>query len=361
LSLEFSPFDANQDLEKQRSLFLDAFPENAGSIVAEERFYRWKFHSYPDAARTAYEYQARDGEDILGYYAAIPYRYHLEGQEVCVAMVCDVMTHSLARGKGVFTKLGRYATNQMAEAGLAISLGYPIRPEVLPGHLKVGWRVIQELPIYIRPLRGAPFAKSLNLPWLAMPASAGVAIYSLVFAGLAAVRAPLRGAKICKGTITDLTAHVGFGELQRRWSEPLALSLKKDPPFMLWRFAAPGAVYTSVWVESGDMLLGYAITRVTQLKGIPTMAILDLAIDPASPPSTVEAILQTVERDARASGLAALTAMMSRYWAKKMRLINCGYLPSPHVFKLIGKDLNGTIPPLPEHTINTMWIDSDDL
>jgi hypothetical protein len=31
--------------------------------------------------------------------------------------------------------------------------GYPIRPEVIPGHLKVGWSIVAKLPVYVKVVR----------------------------------------------------------------------------------------------------------------------------------------------------------------------------------------------------------------
>ena len=90
---------------------------------------------------------------ILGYYAAIPYPYQIGGRRLLVGMVCDVMTHSDARGRGVFTELGRFALSSLEATDLAFVTGYPIRPEVMGGHLRAGWQVAFALPMYLMPLR----------------------------------------------------------------------------------------------------------------------------------------------------------------------------------------------------------------
>ena len=78
-------------------------------------------------------------------------------------MVCDVMTHPEARGQGVFTKIGRYATEKMKEQKIHFTTGYPIRPEVIPGHIKVGWEKPFQLPLYLRPLKSNDLLKSKGL------------------------------------------------------------------------------------------------------------------------------------------------------------------------------------------------------
>ena len=143
-------FDYKERLDEQRKLFVDCFPENLGTAVIGKEHYMWKFQSFPTDSKKSYEYIATDEKDnMVGYYAAIPYNYDIEGKVYPVAMVCDVMTSSKCRGAGIFTKLGRYSTDEYAKEGLAFSTGYPIRKAVIPGHMKVGWKIAFELPLYM--------------------------------------------------------------------------------------------------------------------------------------------------------------------------------------------------------------------
>ena len=117
------------------------------------------------------------GNKMLGYYAAIPYPYQVGDRRMVAGMVCDVMTHSDARGRGVFTELGRFALAEMRPTNLSFLTGYPIRPEVMGGHLRVGWEVAFDLPMYIRPLRANAIAKAKGLSWLAPVANLWISIY----------------------------------------------------------------------------------------------------------------------------------------------------------------------------------------
>ncbi|MCU1490184.1 MAG: hypothetical protein JWM85_1589, partial [Acidimicrobiaceae bacterium] len=152
MTIEFSRFASGERLPEQRALFDDAFPEHRGLPPASSEHYGWKFHGSPFLPQS-YEYAADEGGKMLGYYGAIPYPYEIGGRAVLAGMVCDVMTASQARGRGVFTQLGSYALKELEMSELAFVTGYPVRPEVMGGHLRVGWKVAFELPMYLRPLR----------------------------------------------------------------------------------------------------------------------------------------------------------------------------------------------------------------
>ena len=99
--MEFVAFNQDEELSQRRGLFDDAFPENKGSSAASIEHYQWKFHRAPFTP-PSYEYVAIDDDKMLGYYAAVPYPYQIGDRRIFAGMVCDVMTHSQARGKGVF-------------------------------------------------------------------------------------------------------------------------------------------------------------------------------------------------------------------------------------------------------------------
>jgi hypothetical protein len=155
-------FDKDLELESQRNLFKECFPENDGTLVEESEHYLWKFHSFP-AQPTSYEYGAYMENDLVGYYAAIPYEYKINNATIKVGMVCDVMTGVKARGKGVFTKMGIYSTAEMKNEGLEFTIGYPIRPEVIPGHIKAGWEKLFPLPLYMNFLSSKSLLKDKSI------------------------------------------------------------------------------------------------------------------------------------------------------------------------------------------------------
>ena len=90
-------FDPEKELEQQRELFIDCFPENIGTPVVGREHYGWKFRTFPDVP-PSYEYAAWSDNEMVGYYAAIPYLYQIGEHTVSVGMVCDVMTKSSCRG-----------------------------------------------------------------------------------------------------------------------------------------------------------------------------------------------------------------------------------------------------------------------
>lgn len=360
--LNFRIFDPQESLIEQRALFKACFPESQQNGSATETHYSWKFHSLPHQP-TAYEYAAWHQEQLVGYYAALPFRYKINDTVMTCAMVCDVMTSTTMRGQGVFAKLGAYATDALKDQSLDFCSGYPIRPEVLPGHLKVGWKVVFELPMYLKLLRVNSLLTQKKLDFLAPVVNTLIHGYQSTLQYFT-----------CRKSNLQLHAYMGadFGEIKgyegfyQAWQSSIPHALIKDPAFMNWRLSAPKAQYQVLAVYQQETLLAIAVVRKTNMQGIPCLAILDIMLKPGqlNDQKLLGYLHRELTRVAVSVQAEALVSMLSKHWAKRYALIKHGFLKSPFVFKLIIKQLStrsqGT-DFLSEKNWHLMWIDSDDL
>lgn len=356
MSIDLSQFDRATELVQQRELFDDAFPENVGSPIASIDHYTWKFCHAPSSPHS-YEYAANEDGRLLGYYAAIPYPYRVGERSVSAGMTCDVMTHSAARGKGIFTKLGRFAVTEMAKTDLSFLTGYPIRPEVMGGHLRVGWQVVFDLPMYLKPLRADAIMRSRGLGWLAPPVNIGVSVYQALRSSRAR-----NGYEAVVGDPSVLFHSSRFAAFVNEWSAGVRNHLVKSAEFYDWRLGAPGTSYRAFLVSRGDTVLAAAVGRVANLQGIPSFALLDVM--GTGDEGALATLHQAIDREARAHGVEAIVTMISRFRARQYLLRRHGFLKSPFTFKLIVHPLGGTIPQeelAAEESWHLMWIDSDDL
>jgi hypothetical protein len=62
--------------------------------------------------------------------------------------VCDVFTSAKFRKQGLFKKVSLLAIGREEAEGTDFLIGFPIRDDVMPGHLSVGWRHIFDMNIW---------------------------------------------------------------------------------------------------------------------------------------------------------------------------------------------------------------------
>ncbi len=279
----------------------------------------------------------------MGYYGALPFTYHVSGSPRIAGMVCDVMTDSHMRGKGIFTMQGRYATEMMAKEGVSFVTGYPIRPSVLPGHIKVGWKVAFELPgLFQAP--GSDYTTRSPRPSLTRPGSAApVRSYQAAARGLA----PRDDGGVCRQySPEEFFALPEYESFQKAWSSQYEIYLVRTPDFFRWRLSAPATSYRIIALYHGRELTGMAVVRNSTINNLDMTAIVDLMIL-SEHASAACALHREVERFARQSRTGGVVIMATRPDAARWRLYRYGFLRSPVKFKLILKWLSDAPVPAP--------------
>lgn len=360
MEIDFRKFDNKTALKVQRELFNECFPECIDTPLSSILHYHWKFHSKVGDKKSA-EYTANSKQDILGYYAAIPYQYRFNGRIVNAAMVCDVMTGVKARGKGVFSKLGVYATNEFAKEGFDFTTGYPIRKEVIPGHIKAGWEINFELPLYGRFINFNAFLKKKKLAFLAPILNFFLSITTSILKRILVPKN--KNLKLETVTSDKIETISGLSDFYTEWGNELEISLIKNLDFLKWRLGAPTQTYYISILRDQNKIVGVSIAREVLKEGVPCLGILDIAVI-KSHHKYVGLLTTEIIKVAKNVNSELLLVMMSKSWFKKYKLQNLLFFKSPFKFYLIVKKLNPAINAEilnNEENWHLMWIDSDDL
>jgi hypothetical protein len=360
MEINFRKFDHKTDLKDQRELFNECFPECIDTPVGSSTHYYWKFHSKVGVMNSV-EYTANIDFNMLGYYAAIPYQYRINGAIVTAAMVCDVMTGVKARGKGVFTKLGVYSTNEFAKEGFDFTTGYPIRKEVIPGHLKAGWEINFDLPLYGRFIKLDSFLKRKKLvifaPILNLIVSTSTYIIKKLFISSSQT---LNAETIMSDKLETIS---GLEDFYSKWGEEHEISLIKDLEFLKWRLGAPEQTYYISILQDQNKIVGISISRKILKEGVPCLGILDFAVL-KSHHKYATSLNNEILKIAKELNAELILIMMSKRLYKQYKFINLLFFKTPFKFSFIVKKLN---PKLDREILNKeenwhlMWIDSDDL
>lgn len=353
MNFSFKPFDFKIDLDRQRDLFKDCFPETLGDSIQEKEHYIWKFHSL--GTPTSWEYICEHNADMVGYYAALPYRYQIGKDVTYVGMVCDVMTSSRYRGKGIFTKLGTYSTNELS-THVPFTMGYPIRPEVIPGHLKIGWEIAFDLPLYIKFLKSNSLLKRYHLKLLYPIGNVLLKIYNRIM--------EQRSDVLYSSSVSNSIDNIDdFNSFITQWQSSVVNSLNKDITFYKWRFGAPSRKYFFLRVFKENTTIALLVIRKIIKYDVPSLCIIDYMVTPGNQ-HCHGYINKCINKLAKEQGAEAVMTMMSKISAKRYNLLSNGYLKSPFLFKLIIKNLTNKYSKdllFNEGNWHLMWVDSDDL
>lgn len=352
MELNFEKFNIDKDIDKQRALFADAFAEVEDKSLES---YYWQFHQYPNIQNCSYEYCAFIDEEIVGYYAAVPYRYKIGDKNTDVGMVCGVMTSTQHQGKGIFTRLGRYATNELSK-NLPFTTGYPIRKAVIPGHLKVGWKVAFELPLYMKFVKLNSLFKSRGIPLIAPLLNPFLSLYN-------AILSSGRNKFLKSEFYSSVNSIEGYDDFVEEWIEEIPNVLIKDRKFANWRYGKPGSKYQFLVIRKEDKIIGLTVFSSIIKEGVPSYCLLDLMFL-SSEISSIGFLYKELYRKAKIESVEAIMFMMSKHSAKRNKVLRNGFIKSPFKFFFIIKNLTGEFRDevlFKEENWHLMWVDSDDL
>lgn len=354
VSLSFSAASPETVFPSIREARLRGFPEMAGTEADDEGFFRWKF-----LGRPSHVFVASDGEGrTVGAYCFIEHLYLCDGKPQRAALAVDAFTDPSIRKQGVFTRLSRFALETLQAKGCDFAIGYVVRPEVMPGHLKVGWRVNHRLPLYLSPVR----TKGL------LPALPGGISTVLEAAGGVAARVLSRNLSVngspgpsLEWVETDgLMAQDGYEEFLRRWTRGKGVVLGEPAEFYKWRYGAPRRTFRHLVIRSHGTLVGIISTRVMPLKGVLGLAISDLQVLPDARRLMSQA-WHFLWQVAWKEGLSVMAMMVPNAVARETCALTVPFLPTYIQFKVITRDLCSTAPDLSRsRDLKLMWTDTDD-
>ena len=354
MELTFEKFNYKNNLSQQRELFKASFPETDGNTIQSKEHYMWKFHSFPNDIQS-YEYASYIDSEMVGYYAALPYRYKIGSINTNLGMVCDVMTSPKHRGQGIFAKMGRFSTQDLAKY-VPFTIGYPIRNEVIPGHLKVGWKIAFPLPLYIKFFSTDSLLKARKLRILSPVFNFFLKVYNSMI--------KTKNSRRYISSVLDRIENVnGYEEFEAKWRSTNENCLIKDFEFVKWRYNAPERFYTYITISYMGNIIGFVSYRKIIKDFIPSYGIVDYMVLPGYEDchGLINSILKV---EAEKDKVECLLCMMSRHSAKKYLLLRNGFLKSPFCFQLIIKNLSDSFKEAElfnESNWHLMWVDSDDL
>ncbi len=352
MDIRFNKFDYPAKIRQQRELFANAFPEVSDKSMD---IYNWQFHSFPNNTLQSFEYSAYIKEEMVGYYAALPFNYKVFNLFACVGMVCGVMTSTKFRGKGIFTKLGIYSTKEL-ESHVSFLTGFPIRKNVIPGHIKIGWKIAFELPMYIKFLKSDSILKSKKIPFLSKVINPALNIYNSLI--------KTNYHKDYKISFHNNVLEINdYEKFYKNWSKYTNISLIKDLKFSTWRYSRPGSKYFFSIIKNDDNIVAFVSYCKVVKEEIPSLCIIDLMILPSHQKCS-NLLFSKLTEQANQMNCEVIIFMMSKICASKNKVFRNGFFKSPFRFKFIIKNLNKDFNDetlYSEKNWNLMWVDTDDL
>jgi hypothetical protein len=336
-------------------------------LEKQERKY-WEYEFIRNHAGPAYFFVASDGDQIVGHYAIIPQYFFLNGDRHIGSIVVDVMTDPDYRYQGMFVALGRYALSYATEkTNMEFTTGYPIRPEVLPGHLKTGWVVnfpmnAWVMPLFLDAILKRRFPLTEKIPGIFLLTRILGSIVFRSFSWLQLLKNSTY--RVERLTRCDVARFNAFWDRFKASAPPNCLIQERTAEYLSWRYDSnPSRNYTyHIAVDQQGDMAGFIVTRIASLMNVSAMVLVDALFLPGSGNDAVRGLI----RDVRQMALANMCSMCA-VMVNQPNLIfpspwKYGFFPTPYRFKLITRELTeNSVVQNPGLQWHLMWGDTDDL
>ena len=343
MNLDFKSIELSADIGIIQNLLERAFPDVDSSREFSLEVLDWK---YRKASVEGTCFIGAIGDEPVSFYGVLARRY-IYGNEVnTVGLVVDVLSVPELQGKGVFTKTGTHALKCLEQTRVSSVIGFPIRPEVLPGHLKVGWEIKFKMPVYFYPIgRSEPnaftdyFLNPIILSW---------AFVLRVLKRRSGIRADVL-------TVDEFVVNHEVLNFFRNQNQDGCVILEKNMEFLTWRLNRPKINYTCFTLRDSD-LVACAICRVMSIKGFKTLVVVDIDAQTAS---YSKKLTDSIIDFAIHEKVLLISFCTTKSNIKRLGLLRLGFVRSHLFFNVITKFINGSAVEFTEKNSRITWLDSD--
>lgn len=260
----------------------------ADALEAIELRWQWARRRNPNVLRgDSPVWVAREGPAIVGHCATIPVRLRARGQEVDAAWLSDLLVAPERRRQGLGDLL---CATWDRTVGAALGLGLP--DSVATVVRRVGWPSVGTVPCLVKPLTRRAFRQAT---WSSSVNRVVSAITLPVVKSVARLR-PLTGEVAPIRRFDER-----FSELWEDLGSRFDLAVRRDEPYLNWRFrAAPHVRYSAGSLLRDGNPAGYVVYRHVQEARSRITLLVDFLTAPDDK-NGLSTLLRWVDREARAA------------------------------------------------------------
>lgn len=305
--LEYLPEKLIESFAKSYSLSFPELKLNQSSLI---NYLKRKFQTLDDSGFLNIAALVSNDGVVASGYGVVRNEYSMGEEAINVGLVCDVFTNSDFRKMGLFKKVSLLAIAREESTKTSFLIGFPIRYEVMPGHLSVGWKYIFDMPI-----------------WWSFPR-------------LGSSRRVLKNPDFTESIFSTTSKNI---------------CIETNNDYLKWRFSLFNVDYFLISIPNSE---DFAIIRRAKIKNIPFTCIVFLQ---SSNQKNTRILIGKIRSMSLRLGTFGVLGCWNNSYADDLFLSTSGLRKSSKFQKVIVRELNGFSCPDNEAQYRLSWLDSDTL
>jgi GNAT superfamily N-acetyltransferase len=319
----------SEDRRQVDALYRRVFGPDAAD--ASRLRWDWQYRRNPNVpADGPLIWLAREGTTIIGQYATMPVRLSLGGRELDASWGMDVMVAPERQRQGLGDVLFRTWDR---ETGAALGLGLSESSHRL--FQKMQWPDVGPVPCLVKPLS----RRALRRPTWPVPVNRLISYLTFPWVRLVARTRPLKGE-------IQMIRHFdeGFTRLWDRVAPQFAFAIRRDAPYLNWKFIqAPHVRYSVAALIRDGEPAGYAVYRHLQEPRGRVTLLVDFLTDPTDEAGMLT-LLRWVDREARAADTDKIRTFAMHEGFRRL-LKKSGYYSVRSTMDFVAKINHDAVPP----------------
>lgn len=296
-------------------------------MLSHESFFDW-LQQNPKGQPIFPVAREKPSGKVVGFGPMIPIALCASGIEHPVITGYNIVVAAEYRRQGVFTAMVTAATEEAQKQGYHFLYVFP-NPLSLKGALKLGFQMISEVPLLVRPLDMTALAERyVEKPWMRWILRLGWKVARNT--RWREPKPPGDGLRIVEDGELDDEYDLFWQQVKTKYE----LMLVRNRAFLQWRFLdIPIRTYEVLSARQGDEIAGYIVLRQTDVRGTKTGLIADFLVVPGTRGERAGLhLLHEAARRFKGGQLALSGALMLPHTQEYAILQKAGYLRAPRPF-----------------------------
>lgn len=324
-------FEVIACLAKENELLLEGLGE-----IEFQKMMRWLYVMPPLGKRL--QIVCEDQGGLVAHYGGVPIQLKMDDSILLGVLASNLVISKHARKKSPFIPLQSQFTKEYQASGYSFAYGVITRQGVLEPHMRMGWKRVGDISIYVRPIN---FVQLLN-KFIKNKALQILAKIPILLAGkLFNLLTRINSGSVLVQKI--VTFDNSFSRFLDAWNGSQKISALRTVEILNWRYCAfKSRQYQIFSAKKNGEVTGYMVLRVMQMKQFYAVALVDLlALN--GDKETASALINECLNFSKKIKVDVVATPLTPHHPFAKLFMRFGFIKSPEKFTLVTHTPKGTI------------------